>query len=139
MTYLGKMPQEKELKASNIWKNLCKHYNVFHLHKPYSESGLKSNELNLWEEALGKKRILRMKTPKACIDVILGVIAITSGARSLEGYIKDMQDRGQSKDRIVEVKNALKVLDKDFLEKEVIRNKVQKKKGGVEEEEQKME
>ena len=131
------MPQEKELKASNIWKNLCKHYNVFHLHKPYSASGLESDELNLWEEALGKKRILRMKTPKACIDVILGVIAIISGVRSLGGYIKDMQDRGQSKDRIKEVAQALKVLDKDFLENDVIRNKVVKKKEVVEEEEKK--
>lgn len=133
------MPQEKELKASNIWKNLCKHYNVFHLHKPYSDSGLESNELNLWEEALGKKRILRMKTPKACIDVILGVIAIISGARTLPGYIKDMKDRGQSKDRIEEVVHALKVLDKDFLENEIIRHKVDKKKGGAAEEEEKKE
>ena len=36
-----------------------------------------------------------MKTAKACIDVMLGAIAITSGARNLETYIEDMKQRGQ--------------------------------------------
>jgi len=35
-----------------------------------------------------------MNTPKACIDVILGVIAITSGSRTLDTYVDDMRERG---------------------------------------------
>ena len=35
-----------------------------------------------------------MKTPKACIDVILGVIALISGKRTWDGYIDDMIKRG---------------------------------------------
>lgn len=48
-----------------------------------------------------------MKTPKACVDVMLGAIAITSGIRTLETYIQDMVQRGQTQDRIDEVKTAL--------------------------------
>ena len=48
-----------------------------------------------------------METAKACVDVILGAIALTSGARTLEGYLKDMENRGQEPERIEEVKNAL--------------------------------
>ena len=73
---------------------------------------MKSNQddeiINQWKKALGKERILEMHTPKACIDVILGAIAITSGARTLEEYVKDMETRGQEKGRIEEVVNALK-------------------------------
>jgi len=43
---------------------------------------------------LGKERVLPLITPKACVDVMLGAIALTSGARDLDGYIKDMRDRG---------------------------------------------
>ena len=41
-----------------------------------------------------------MKTPKACVDVMLGAIALTSGARTLEDYVKDMKERGQDEERI---------------------------------------
>jgi len=43
---------------------------------------------------LGEERVLKMNNPKACVDVMLGAIAITSGARTLEGYINDMKERG---------------------------------------------
>ena len=49
-----------------------------------------------------------MKTAKACIDVMLGAIAITAGARTMETYIEDMKQRGQDADRIKEVTEALK-------------------------------
>ena len=38
---------------------------------------------------------------------MLGVIAITSGSRTLEEYLKDMDGRGQTKERIEEVKISL--------------------------------
>ena len=48
-----------------------------------------------------------MKTAKACIDVMLGAIAITAGVRTLETYIEDMKQRGQDAERIKEVTEAL--------------------------------
>ena len=35
-----------------------------------------------------------MSTPKACIDVMLGAIALTSGRRTLKQYVEDMKERG---------------------------------------------
>jgi hypothetical protein len=38
---------------------------------------------------------------------MLGAIAMTSGVRNLESYVKDMLDRGQDEERITEVTIAL--------------------------------
>jgi len=35
--------------------------------------------------------VLNITHPKACIDVMLGAIALTSGARDLENYILDLR------------------------------------------------
>ena len=48
-----------------------------------------------WIKALGEDRVLDMTNPKACVDVVLGIIAITSGKRTLGGYVDDMINRGQ--------------------------------------------
>jgi len=50
---------------------------------------------------------LKIEAPKACIDVVLGAIALTSKKRSMDEYIKDMVERGQTDDRVKEVKTAL--------------------------------
>jgi len=69
-------------KGLDFWKELSKHFNVFHIKKPYGES--RDDAISKqWENAVGKTHVMRMHTPKACIDVILGVIAITSGSRNL--------------------------------------------------------
>lgn len=39
--------------------------------------------------------------------MILGAIALTSGVRTLETYVRDMRDRGQDEERIKEVTFAL--------------------------------
>jgi hypothetical protein len=51
------------------------------------------------------------ETPKAIIDIMLGAISITSGQRTLETYIEDMKERGQTEKRIQEVTAALKNLN----------------------------
>ena len=93
--------------GKNIWQDLMKKYNVFLIKKPFTNLKVEPKIIKQWNEALGEERVLLIKTPKACIDVILGAIAITSGARTMEGYIKDMKDRQQSEERIEEVSNAL--------------------------------
>jgi hypothetical protein len=35
-----------------------------------------------------------MHTAKACVDIMLGAISISTGARTLETYINDMKERG---------------------------------------------
>ena len=72
-----------------------------------------------WEKALGEERILDIQNAKACVDIILGAIAITSGIRTLDEYVKDMIDRGQSKNRIEEVKASLEKYWLKYKNKEI--------------------
>lgn len=69
-------------------------FNVFLIHKAFCPRSQDAIIVEQWKNSIGKERILNIKTPKACIDVILGAIAITSGARTLETYVNDMIDRG---------------------------------------------
>ena len=48
----------------------------------------------MWVEALGADRILSILDPKACVDTMLGVVAISSGKKTLEGYLEDLNERG---------------------------------------------
>ena len=97
-----------KIPTQEVWSLLLKKFNVFHLHKNYKKKEQDENILDHWVNALGRERILEIQTPKACIDVILGAIAITSGSRTLETYVDDMKIRGQDDERIKEVRNALR-------------------------------
>lgn len=97
-----------KIPSQEVWSLLLKKFNVFHLHKNYKKKDQDENILEHWLNALGRERILEIQTPKACIDVILGAIAITSGSRTLETYVDDMKVRGQDDERIKEVRNALR-------------------------------
>jgi len=78
----------------------------------YSEDHI----LGVWREALPPGRILILEDPKSIVDTILGVLAIFSGSRKLEDYIKDMEERGQDETRIHQVKTILEnALLKDFV------------------------
>jgi hypothetical protein len=102
---IGRFP----INSKQAWADLMKKYNVFFIKKPYHNEKNDVKIKKLWVETIGEERVLEIVTPKACIDVILGAIALTSGTRNLEGYIKDMEDRGQDQGRILEVTKALKL------------------------------
>lgn len=114
-------PKQEDISSIEIFKALKKKFNVFHIHKQYFSKQLQKDELNDWIEALGEEWILELQTPKAVIDVILGVIALTSGSRTIEEYIKDMENRGQSVERIKEVKYSLRHLTPKFLENNLVK------------------
>jgi hypothetical protein len=95
------------LDSDTEWRRLMTKYNVFHIKKEFHSAHHAKDIQKQWEEILGKERVLNISEPKACIDVMLGAIAITSGARDLEGYIHDMKERGQTDQRIKEVTKAL--------------------------------
>ena len=107
----GEEISDAKVDAKDLWNALKKRFNVFHIHKPYHDSKKDAQVKSQWCETIGKEHVLCISNPKAVIDVVLGAIAITSGARSLEGYIQDMQNRGQTKERIEEVTAALKLFD----------------------------
>lgn len=99
--------EKNKVYSHDIWEGLKKKYNTFLIKKTYSTPNLEKIIKKQWIAALGEERVLYVKTPKACIDVILGAIALTSGSRTLDEYILDMKERGQSSDRLDEVLNAL--------------------------------
>lgn len=103
---LGVKLEKKTYKGKDFWKELMKKYNVFFIKKEYYNDN--NGTLQQWKDAVGDERILHITTPKACIDVMLGAIAITSGSRTLDEYVKDMKIREQTKERIDEVTKALK-------------------------------
>lgn len=60
-----------------------------------------------WVETLTRERVLMIEDPNSVMDVMLGVIALTSGARDLDGYVKDMRRKEQTKERIEKVVKVL--------------------------------
>lgn len=98
--------QKEDLDARGIFHELKRKFNVFLIKKPY-DSPNEVKVRKLWIEALGEERVLDIQNAKACIDVILGAIAITTGKRRLNEYIADMKERGQVKNRCDEVAASL--------------------------------
>jgi thymidylate synthase len=101
---------------------LQKKYNVFLLHKNY-EYGDDKKVTKMWRDALGSENVLLVNTPKACVDVMLGVMAIISKTRTMKEYVKDMKERGQTTERIDEVSKALDELNKSMDKRVIVSNK----------------
>jgi hypothetical protein len=95
--------------TEQIAADLKKIYDVFLLRKRYTNGGEAGIQAG-WERLLGKQNVTLVEDPKSIIDLMLGIIAMVSKARSLEAYAKDMAGRGQSKARIKAVTDALKPL-----------------------------
>ena len=102
---LGVAVKEDYVEGKKMLQDAMKKFNLFLLKKPYSICD--SEIIDQWSDAIGKERMLKIKTPKACIDIMLGAICLTSGQRTLDEYIADLKERGQTDDRQVEVKAAL--------------------------------
>ncbi len=109
----------EKIDSFEIWQKLKGKFNVFLIKKKYG-----TKEVIQWNSALGEERVLNITNPKAVVDIILGAIALTTGERTMETYIQDMNDRDQSQERIDEVTKALKLYNEKLLtgEVEVIRN-----------------
>eukprot|EP00300_Choanocystis_sp_HF-7_P006000 c14418_g1_i1.p1 GENE.c14418_g1_i1~~c14418_g1_i1.p1 ORF type:complete len:617 (+),score=106.06 c14418_g1_i1:54-1853(+) len=90
-----------------IARALRRRYHVFHIRKANrterSEPGMRAE----WEQLIGADHVLTLHDPKACVDIMLGAIAIVSGARTLEEYIEDLVERGQTPERQAQVREAL--------------------------------
>eukprot|EP00005_Dracoamoeba_jomungandri_P006350 CAMPEP_0174261886 /NCGR_PEP_ID=MMETSP0439-20130205/12598_1 /TAXON_ID=0 /ORGANISM="Stereomyxa ramosa, Strain Chinc5" /LENGTH=302 /DNA_ID=CAMNT_0015346489 /DNA_START=57 /DNA_END=965 /DNA_ORIENTATION=+ len=101
---------KSDLDASAVMKALALKFNVFVLRKTHYQE---SSFLNHWKDAVGAGRVLTLSNPKACVDAILGIIAIVGGTKDIEAYVGDMKERGQTEERIEEVKGVLSSLDFD--------------------------
>jgi len=97
----------QQIVSKYYWSKILNKYNFFVLRKSFKKKIIDLEIKIQWERMIGKERVLHISEPKAVIDVILGAICITSGAKDLKGYVNDMVQRGQTKQRISEVKEAL--------------------------------
>ena len=73
-----------------------------------------------------------MEEPKSCIDIMLGIIAMTSRARDLEDYVYDMEQRGQDEVRICHVRKALGQYNQHLAKEEHFKDYVPVKREEVE-------
>ncbi len=109
-TFGNKISQN--MNSREVFKTLKDKFNIFHLRKKFDDDNKEKGMYRQWSDTLGHERVLQVTCPKACIDVILGAIAITTGSRTLSQYVEDMLERGQSAERIEEVTTALILYDK---------------------------
>lgn len=69
----------------------------------YNEHVIKAQ----WEGVLPADRVLDLEDPNGIIDLAMGVIAVTEGSVDLNGYIKDMEGRGQTELRRIQTRRSL--------------------------------
>jgi hypothetical protein len=108
----------KSVDSGIVFESLMKKFkgNVFFLQNPYYGNRNRTYETNSiraqWEEYFGdrKGQILPVYEEKSVVDVILGVIALRTGSRGLEGYLEDMKNREQTATRIANVRKTLEGL-----------------------------
>ncbi len=105
--YFGTGHQENA-DAGYIFNALKKKFkgNAFLIHRRYSSGG-DAEIVKQWEGALGAEKVVKLGSDLAIADVTLGVFALVSGARTLDEYCQDMKIRGQTQERITEVRNSL--------------------------------
>lgn len=104
---------EAGIKSDNIFRQLCQKFNVFRLHREYSgATGEDEQIVKQWKAMIGNERVQRLTKPKEVVDDILGIIAVMTKARTIDGYLDDMRDRGQTPERIKNVRKVLTGIEK---------------------------
>lgn len=75
---------------------------------PEAKGYANASILRDWNHVIPFYRILKLQTPKAIVDVMLGVLAVRCGERTVSAYVKDLVERGQGEDRQLEVEEILR-------------------------------
>lgn len=101
--------------SGDIFKQLCKKFNVFRLHREYSDSKEDEKIVKQWKSMIGAERVQRLTKPKEVVDDILGIIAIGTKSRTIDGYLDDMRARGQTPDRVKDVHKVLLGVEKSIV------------------------
>jgi hypothetical protein len=110
--------EHRDTDTAKVFRDLTAKFkgNVFLLHSYYSDD---EGVLRQWRQYVEDGRIIRLQSDRALMDVTIGVFALVSGARNLDGYCEDMRTRTnattgkvepQSVERIAEVKETLSSL-----------------------------
>lgn len=115
--------EHENVSAWTIFEELKKKFkgNVFLIHREYGGGGSSDEWITKqWKRALGSEHVIILPEDLAIADIMLGVVALVSGARTLDEYVEDMKNRPldlggekfapQSPERIKVVRNALEEL-----------------------------
>eukprot|EP01062_Namystynia_karyoxenos_P055905 TRINITY_DN46914_c0_g1_i1.p1 TRINITY_DN46914_c0_g1~~TRINITY_DN46914_c0_g1_i1.p1 ORF type:complete len:369 (+),score=140.73 TRINITY_DN46914_c0_g1_i1:92-1198(+) len=99
---------EGAMSTQAVFEKLRNKYEVFFISRVPTTHGEQGGDIPPWmmkklTQYFGEGRVLRLKTAKAVVDIMLGVLATHTGARTWEEYIGDMRERGQTEERIAEV------------------------------------
>jgi len=94
-----------------IFKALMEKFEVFFIHWRYDFGSTDKRIVKSWKDLMGE-RLIVLKEDKAIVDVMLGIISMMTGVRNLDSYAKEMEERGQSNERIDTVTEAIKDFDK---------------------------
>lgn len=84
--------------------------NVFMLLNPYGGRDRRDDITNAWVKRLAAEHCILINDEKAVVDLMLGVISMTSKTRTLKNYTVDMLNRGQDAKRIAGVTSSLQKL-----------------------------
>lgn len=93
--------------AAAAFEALQRKFHVFLLKKPYQREEAETEIMEQWTRLIGRDRILMLSDPKACVDMMLGAIAVTTGQRTVDEYIADLVERGQDEARRQQVREVL--------------------------------
>ena len=114
-THFGnKGKAEGDLSSADVFKQVREKYHYKHIHIPYGGDATTDTEVKRqWKKYIGSD-LISVAEPKAVVDVLIGVVALTTGKRTLPEYLQDMRDRGQTDERVQNVATALKHLAEEL-------------------------
>mmetsp|Transcript_32440 Transcript_32440/g.87092 ORF Transcript_32440/g.87092 Transcript_32440/m.87092 type:complete len:459 (-) Transcript_32440:138-1514(-) len=104
--------------AAEAFDKLKAKYHVFFLKKRYHDTASDVKIMKQWVRLLGSDRVLMLKDPKACVDVMLGVIAVITEQRGVNEYVMDLVERGQTEERQNHVREILSQVERTITLKE---------------------
>jgi len=101
---------EGDLDSAEILRSLRSKFHLFLIHKPYWDKTIDAKQVAKWKAVLGAERVLELVDPKSVVDIMLGAIAIVGQTRTLSEYIEDLESRGQTPERIADIRRALGIV-----------------------------
>lgn len=99
----------QNVRSEEVFQKLAEKYDAYVLCTPYRGGGFDAQDTDTrteWERFL-PGHVLHVKEPKSVVDIILGVIAIQTGCRTIKTYLSDLKKRKQTDVRVGNVREAL--------------------------------
>lgn len=98
----------KATTTKEVFEKLAERYHAYVILTAYNGGGYPQVDEEVhttWKQLL--PNVANLKEPKGLVDLILGLISTTGGTRTVESYVADMQARGQTEQRIENIRNSL--------------------------------